>query len=165
MGYQLINQISTDPRLSRINLFAIVSSKSDLKKVTNLQNNRISDYISFTATFDDVYQKLRHRVSPEGQPQKEFKSLKINAQADASISHISESGCLILSDILFNKNSNIEVYSSLINQVTEKNNNLFKVSKNIPSRSGRFLTEVDFLNLSNKSREAIRKMIFGWTLK
>ncbi len=165
MGYKLISEIATDSKLSRINLFAIISKKSDLQKVTSLQGARISDYIGFGTSFEEVFKKLKYVLSPSGQLIKNYSHLKLNIKIDAFMSHISESGCLISSKVLFRNHSNLEVFSHLINQVTGETNNLFKVSRNIPSTKDDFFTEIDFLNLSNKSRTAIRKMIIGWSLE
>ena len=165
MGYKLISKIATDSSLSRINLFAIISKKSDLQKVTSLQGARICDYIGFGTSFEEVFRKLKYVLSPSGQPIKNYSDSKLSIKINASMSHISESGCLISSKVLFHNHSNLEVFSSLINQATGETNNLFKVSKNIPSARGSFFTEIDFLNLSSKSRTAIRKMIIGWSLK
>lgn len=165
MGYKLISKISADPKLSHINVFAIISKKSDLEKVTSLQNARLCDYISFRTSFEEILKKIKYFQSPSGQPMKHFPTQNLSVEINASMSHISESGCLISSKVLFNNNCDVEIYSHLINQVTGKKNNLFKISKNIPSNKGDFFTEVDFLNLSDNSRTAIRKMIVGWTLK
>ena len=165
MGYKLISKIASDSNLSRINLFAIISNKSDLQKVTGLQGARVCDYIGFGTSFEEVFEKLKYVLSPSGQLIKSYNNTKLSIKLSASISHISESGCLISSKVLLRDHSNIEVFSTLINQVTGETNNLFKVSKNIPSAKGSFFTEIDFLNLSDKSRTAIRKMVIGWSLR
>lgn len=165
MGHKLISKIAVDSKLSRINLFAIISKKSDLQKVSSLQAARICDYIGFGTSFEEVYRKYKYILSSSGQPVKKYDKLNVSIKVNASMSHISESGCLISSNILFHHSNNLEVFSNLINQATGKLDNLFKVVRNIPSAKGNFFTEIDFLNLSDKSRTEIRKMIISWYLK
>jgi CheY-like chemotaxis protein len=165
LGYNVVNKINSDPQLSDINIFAIISKRTELEKITQIQNVRIDGYVSLTTSFNEILKKLELVLSPEGRPFKNFVAQKVKIKVDAEISHISESGCLISSKVLFKNNSAIQVESNLVDGIISEKDILYKVSQNLPSATRDFFTEVNFINLSNQSRTSLRKTILNWSLK
>lgn len=165
MGYSLINKIACNENLSQINIFAIVASRTALNKLTEVQNVRICSFLSINTLFKDLVLTLEAALSPNGQPKKAFKNLKVQVKLAGIMTHISESGALILSPVCFKDSSRIQITSPLIDEVFTRGEPIYKISKSFPSPSNAFLSDVNFLNLSQEAQQSIRKMIIGWSLK
>jgi hypothetical protein len=89
----------------------------------------------------------------------------VNIAIKGVMTHISESGALFSSPILFNRDERIKITSDLLVEICKSNLPIFKVSKIFPSPNHAFITEMDFLNLSDQSRTSLRRAIIGWSLK
>lgn len=165
MGYTLLDKINSNPLYSSINILAIVNSQEELAKVSTQQDNRICDYLTPGIGLDDFINVLESILSPESQPKATYSNAKVMVKLKGVITHISESGCLISSPALLKTNEDVELESTLLDEVTGSEKLLFKVSKNFPSPFKFFKSELDLLNLSDGRREALRKMILGWSIK
>ncbi len=165
MAYRLLDKIDSDSELCNINVFALISSQEEIDKITRAQNIRICDYIDINSTVDELKRKLDEGLSPEGQPRKHYDNIKVNVEIKGFMTHISESGALFSSPILFNRDRRVKVTSNLLTEICQNNLPIFKVSKIFPSPSSIFITEIDFLNLSDMSRSNLRRAIMSWSLK
>jgi hypothetical protein len=165
MAYKLLDKIDTDSQLCNINIFALISSQDEIDKITRAQNTRICDYIDIHSSVEELRKKLNEGLSPEGQPKKQFENINVNIAIKGVMTHISESGALFSSPILFNRDERIKITSDLLVEICKSNLPIFKVSKIFPSPNHAFITEMDFLNLSDQSRTSLRRAIIGWSLK
>lgn len=163
-AYEILNRINNNPKLSHMNVFVVVRTRNEMNKLSILQNIRIVDYLSASITPEEFLDKISLALDFENQPYKRV-DRKLALRTNAEMTHISESGALVQSTILFNSNRIIEVESKLLEKALLRSDPIYNISKTIIGANGVFLSEVDFLNLDDKDRLTLRKLIHGWRVK
>ncbi len=164
MGFAMLDKVESNSSLSQLNIILIVKNILDWERVTFIQHNRIFDFLNINTEFEVFYEKLKSTLDFENLPRRKM-SKNTTVEIDGVITHISESGAIISSPVLFFKNNLIEMESHFFDEVIDGNKPIFNVSKNITSAEGLFLSEIDFLNLNNESRLKLRKALHGWGVK
>lgn len=165
VGYKLLDRIVSSSQHWNINIIAIISGISDLDNLTRQHDIRLSDYVTLDISHSDLISKLKVIVAPESKPRKTFEGAKVFVTTKGYITHISESGVVISAPVSFTKNTRVELISDLIEGAVKEDQPILKTSKSFPLTKGLFYSEIDFLNLSSRGREGLRKMIFNWAVK
>lgn len=164
MGFAMLDKVESSSKLSKINVILILRNSQDWDRVSFIQHNRVSDSINIDVGFDEFIKKLKSTLDFENLPKK-IVSKEVSVEFDGVITHISESGAIISSPVLFFKNNIIEMESHLFEEVVDGKKPIFNVSKNLAGQDGMFIAEIDFLNLNNESRLKLRKTLHGWSVK
>lgn len=160
-AYDFLNKINNSPNLSQLNVFVVVRTKQEMGKLSILQNIRIIDYLSSQVTPEEFEAKVISALDFEKQPFRRV-DRKIKLRVDAEITHISESGALINSSILFNSKQVIEIQSKLIETAFSHGDPIYNVAKTIVGVNGIFISEIDFLSLDDEDRLRLRQLIYDW---
>jgi CheY-like chemotaxis protein len=164
LGYTFIDIIESNQVYGHISIIAIVSNQKDLEKITNLQSSRVFGFIDKNTDFENLLKKIKLTLDFDSLPRRKY-SEDIIVQVEGEVTHISESGALIKSDICFAPNVTIDIEIPLLNDVLDNEAPLFNISKLVGATNNKFTSEVNFLNISTASRKKLRKLIYGWSVK
>ena len=164
MAYPFLEKIRKDFRYSDKLLIAAITHKSQLAKLRSIALG-CDDYISPNIEYKNLLQKIQELKNPtKFLVKKAFPSKLAEIKFEASLTHISEKGCLIKSKVSINQeNSNLNLKSKLFEDLNIDSSIRFSVSKSNPMAKRNFVTEVHFLNQTEEDRHKLRQMVHGWS--
>ncbi|WP_127716297.1 response regulator [Halobacteriovorax sp. HLS] len=166
LAYTFLEKINHDFNFSDKVIISIITHKSQIIKLRSLELG-CDGYISPNIEYSDLVKKIREIDDPEKfLIKKDFDNTAFDIQFDGSLTHISETGCLVISKASIDpQEEKVDMSSSLFDQLQLNEDFYFSVSKSNPTSKKSFITEVKFSNLHEESRHKIRKMIHEWGAK
>src|SRR5690606_33247439 len=149
---------------SEIKVLLIVENKSDIHSITRAAAIRADGYISSIISFDFLITKIKECMNPNETLKKNFQNKKKEIKISGLLTHIAETGGLIRSPILLNRNSNFQIKSKIFNELGINENIICKATNSNPIPIRLFNSEINFLNISDRDRDHIRETIATWTI-
>jgi DNA-binding response OmpR family regulator len=163
-GYTMIDAINQNPKLSHLSIIVLITSAEDFKKLSVLQNLRVVDYLSKNIVFSELIGKIKTLFN-----QNQVSSIDVDCDVELGVkvrmTHLSESGAMLSSGILFEKKAKVDINSKLLNTILGKQKPIYKVMQSGPGYSNDFSTTLSFSNLDEVHRRRIRKIFHAWQVK
>jgi CheY-like chemotaxis protein len=161
-AYTVLQKMRDDYRFSETIIFAIISHKSQLTKLRSFVFG-VDGYISPIITPEELIEKLNEAYDPERHlASKKLNNIPLEIQTEGSLTHITESGAIIKSRIAFEITSKFTLSSTFFNELGINERLRCSITKSNPMAKRSFISEVNFLNLTDLNRDKIRSMIKTW---